>query len=103
MHLGHVTRSDGSVEQVAVKKVKGSISEKEEEELKREYKIVQGLNHPNIVSVKGVVYDPHLLLIMEYLPCGSLLDYFATLHTRPGLKQLMKFATDICEVLEETN
>lgn len=58
----------------------------------------KNLCHPNIVEVKGVVNDPGLLLIMEYLPMGSLLDYFRVCHTKPYVKQLLKFAQDVAEV-----
>lgn len=59
---------------------------------------LQSLCHPNIVEVKGVVNDPGLLLIMEYLPMGSLLDYFRVSLTKPTLRELMKFAQDVAEV-----
>jgi hypothetical protein len=55
------------------------------------------------VEVKGVVNDPGLLLIMEYLPMGSLLDYFRICYTKPNSKQLLKFAQDIAEVGIDSN
>ncbi len=45
-----------------------------------------------------MVNDPGLLLIMEYLPMGSLLDYFRVSLTKPTLRELMKFALDVAEV-----
>ncbi|CAG7733213.1 unnamed protein product [Allacma fusca] len=100
VYMGELIRSDGSPEHVAVKMMKDSLEEKEQEEFQREYQILQSLNHPNIVEVKGVVYDPSLLLIMEFLPMGSLLDYFRMFHTKPNLRQLMKFAKDICDGMD---
>ena len=58
----------------------------------------QSLCHSNIVEMKGVVNDPGLLLVMEYLPMGSLLDYFRICYTKPNEKQLLKFAQDVAEV-----
>lgn len=45
-----------------------------------------------------MVNDPGLLLVMEYLPMGSLLDYFRVSLTKPTLSELMKFAQDVAEV-----
>ncbi|XP_035702306.1 tyrosine-protein kinase JAK2 isoform X2 [Folsomia candida] len=102
VYVGELVRSDGSSEPVAVKMMKEmeSIPEKEQLDFHREFEILKNLCHPNIVEVKGVVNDPGLLLIMEYLPMGSLLDYFRVCHTKPYVKQLLKFAQDVAEGMD---
>ncbi|CAL8096712.1 unnamed protein product [Orchesella dallaii] len=102
VYLGELVRSDGSSENVAVKmmKDKEAIPEKDQLDFQQEFEILQSLCHQNIVEVKGVVNDPGLLLIMEYLPMGSLLDYFRVSLTKPTLRELMKFAQDVAEGME---
>lgn len=61
--------------------------------------IFQSLNHPNIVEIKAIVTDPSTMLVMEFIPMGSLLTYLRM--ERESIKdlQLIKFATDIAEVI----
>jgi len=58
------------------------------------------LNHPKIVEIKAVVTIPSTMLVMEYMPMGSLVAYLRS-ETESGTitdLQLIKFATDVAEV-----
>ncbi|XP_045460768.1 tyrosine-protein kinase hopscotch isoform X2 [Harmonia axyridis] len=83
--------------QVAVKKLKSSGISSSLQDFEREINIMKTLQHPNIVEILGVVRDPEILLIMEFVQHGSLQSYLKinkdSLHT----KQLLKYALDIAK------
>lgn len=85
---------------VAVKQIKSADNKTGYQDLQREIKIMKTLQHKNIVEIKGVVEDPETLLVMEYVPLGSLLIYIKTQRNRLTEKQLLKFSLDIAEGME---
>ena len=59
----------------------------------------QSLSHPNIVEVKAILPETSTMLVMEYIPMGSLLNYLRSPNNAPITnRQLLKFATDVAEV-----
>jgi len=61
----------------------------------------QGLNHPNIVKIEGVLEEPNLMLVMEYVEFGSLSSYMR-LHEDELVDEtnrLLKYSLDIAEVI----
>lgn len=87
-------------EVVAVKQLKTASESAGHQDLLREISIMKKLQHKNIVEIKGVVEDPKTLLVMEYVPFGSMLVYIKTQKDRLKEKQLLKFALDIAEGME---
>uniref|UniRef100_H3DMJ5 non-specific protein-tyrosine kinase n=1 Tax=Tetraodon nigroviridis TaxID=99883 RepID=H3DMJ5_TETNG len=67
----------------------------------KEINVLKSLDHRNIVKYKGCCSEgggQGLLLIMEFLPLGSLLKYLP--KNKLNLSQLMIFAQQICEGME---
>jgi tRNA A-37 threonylcarbamoyl transferase component Bud32 len=64
---------------VAVKQLKSShLSHKQVEEFMDEFKLMKNLRpHPNIVQVLGIVSEPMLCIVTEYMDGGSLLTYIS--------------------------
>lgn len=61
----------------------------------------QRLNHPNIVKIEGVLEEPNLMLVMEYVEHGSLSSYLR-LHEDELVDEtnrLLKYALDIAQVI----
>lgn len=87
-------------EVVAVKQLKSASESAGYQDLLREISIMKKLQHKNIVEIKGVVEDPKTLLVMEFVPFGSMLVYIKTQKDRLKEKQLLKFALDISEGME---
>ncbi|PSS18293.1 hypothetical protein M430DRAFT_82568, partial [Amorphotheca resinae ATCC 22711] len=46
-----------------------------EETARNEVDMLRSLNHPNIIKFEDVLDDPGLVLVMEYIPDGNLLDF----------------------------
>ncbi|XP_062874436.1 tyrosine-protein kinase JAK2 isoform X2 [Trichomycterus rosablanca] len=93
---------DSTGEVVAVKKLQHSTTE-HIRDFKREIEILKSLQHENIVKYKGVCYGAgrrNLLLVMEYLPFGSLRDYLSKNRDRIDHKKLVHYASQICKGME---
>lgn len=61
----------------------------------------QSLDHPNIVRILGILHDPDLQLVMEYVPHGSLQSYLKINRDSLGPKKLLIFAADIATVSKQ--
>lgn len=59
----------------------------------------QKLVHPNVVQIKGVIHEPEISLVMEFVQHGSLKSYLKIHHDKllPE-KHLLKFALDVARV-----
>lgn len=89
---------DLSEQVVAVKCIsdKESADSNRTDDLKREFEILKNLNHDNIVKTLGFVDDVCMMLVVEYMPLGSLLSYLKNTHHEQLLSlPLKKYATDI--------
>jgi serine/threonine protein kinase len=91
-------------EVVAVKRMNPTINHHlGTKDMRREIEIMKQLNHKNVVEIKGVVEDPHIMLVMEYLELGSLSSYLRVRRDRTSTgkeldtQPLKKFAMDIVD------
>ena len=71
----------------------------------KRFVLLQGLNHDNVVKIKGIFHDAaKVLIIMEYMREGSLDHYLRINKDRiqfPG--QLFIFAENVIEVKCDQN
>jgi serine/threonine protein kinase len=56
------------------------------------------LKHPNIVEIKGVIQDPEISLVMEFVKHGSLQSYLKIHKDTLQEETLLKFALDVAKV-----
>ncbi|KAL5275014.1 JAK2 family protein [Megaselia abdita] len=73
-----------------------SINPSELDDFISEIKIMEKLNHKNIVKIKGSIYTPKISIIMEYIESNSFLVYL-TAHKNLKDSSLLKFALDVAE------
>ncbi|EXC19913.1 Serine/threonine-protein kinase HT1 [Morus notabilis] len=89
-------------EDVAVKILRSEhLNNALEDEFAQEVAILREVRHKNVVRFIGACTRlPHLCIVTEYMPCGSLYDYLHTNHNVLKLTQLLKFAIDVCRGME---
>ncbi|CAG8496120.1 14107_t:CDS:2 [Cetraspora pellucida] len=96
--------------EVAIKMI--SLKEMQENEclktgVSREIKILEYINHPNIVSLLDTVETPkHLCLVLEYVPGGELFDYVNDHYekiTEDEVKQIFYELVNTVSYLHESN
>lgn len=94
--FGEVLKATYHGRQVAVKIYKKTASKLA---ITYEASLMTKINHPNLVSFIGLVYEPDdaVYLVTEYLANGSLLTYLHS-RTRDEITELtkLKFSTDVC-------
>lgn len=56
---------------------------------------LQTLKHPNVVEILGVISEPEVCLVMEYVKHGSLQSYLTIHKQELTHKRLLGFALDI--------
>jgi serine/threonine protein kinase len=56
------------------------------------------LEHPNIVQIIGVIQEPEITLVMEFVQHGSLQSYLKIHQETLTQAQLLKFALDVAKV-----
>ncbi|KAM3711535.1 hypothetical protein ACB098_01G116900 [Castanea mollissima] len=72
-----------------------------EDEFAQEVAILRQVRHKNVVHFIGACTKfPHLCIVTEYMPGGSLYDYLHKNHNILELSQLLKFAIDVCKGME---
>jgi Janus kinase 2 len=59
---------------------------------------IQTLEHPNIVQIIGVIQEPEITLVMEFVQHGSLQSYLKIHQETLSQAQLLKFAHDVAKV-----
>jgi serine/threonine protein kinase len=64
------------------------------------YDFIQTLKHPNIVEIKGVIHDPEISLVMEFVQHGSLQSYLKIHKDTLQEETLLKFALDVAKVCQ---
>uniref|UniRef100_A0A2R5LF78 Tyrosine-protein kinase n=1 Tax=Ornithodoros turicata TaxID=34597 RepID=A0A2R5LF78_9ACAR len=69
-------------------------------DLQREIEIMKNLRHPNIVEIKGLVEEPEMMLVMEYVEMGSLLTYLQSFKSKITHPQLLKYSEDIANGMQ---
>lgn len=83
---------------VAVKKLKTGAMSSGLQDFEREIDIMKGLQHPNVVGILGVLREPEIALVMEFIEHGSLQSYLKIHRESLHIKQLLKYSLDIAEV-----
>ncbi|NXY00823.1 JAK1 kinase, partial [Pteruthius melanotis] len=94
---------DNTGEQVAVKSLKPESGGNHIADLKKEIEILRNLYHDNIVKYKGICTEDGgsgIKLIMEFLPSGSLKEYLPRNKNKINIKQLLKYAVQICKGMD---
>ncbi|PIN16258.1 Tyrosine kinase [Handroanthus impetiginosus] len=72
-----------------------------EVEFAQEVAILRQVQHGNVVRFIGACTKlPHLCIVTEYMPGGSLYEYLHKNHLALKLPQLLKFAIDVCKGME---
>uniref|UniRef100_A0A8C0UHW7 Tyrosine-protein kinase n=1 Tax=Cyanistes caeruleus TaxID=156563 RepID=A0A8C0UHW7_CYACU len=69
----------------------------------QEIEILRNLYHDNIVKYKGICTEDGgsgIKLIMEFLPSGSLKEYLPRNKNKINLKQLLRYAVQICKGMD---
>ncbi|KAK7279851.1 hypothetical protein RJT34_24910 [Clitoria ternatea] len=89
-------------EDVAVKVLRSEqLNDALEDEFAQEVAILRQVHHKNVVRFIGACTKcPHLCIITEYMPGGSLYDYLHKNRNVLELSQLLKFAIDVCKGME---
>ncbi|XP_076665720.1 tyrosine-protein kinase hopscotch isoform X1 [Andrena cerasifolii] len=98
VYRGTLERENGKdteQQQVAIKKLKTRALEADLRDFEREISIMKTLKHPNVVEILGVISDPEVCLVMEYVKHGSLQSYLAIHKQELTCKRLLGFALDI--------
>ncbi|KAJ8678849.1 hypothetical protein QAD02_014636 [Eretmocerus hayati] len=98
VYLGTLEREsvkDAEPQQVAVKKLKMRALEADLRDFEREIDIMKTLKHPNVVEILGVISEPEVCLVMEFVKHGSLQSYLAIHRETLTHKTLLGFALDI--------
>ncbi|KAH6782531.1 hypothetical protein C2S51_007824 [Perilla frutescens var. frutescens] len=87
---------------VAVKVLKSEhLNNSLEGEFAQEVAILRQVQHENVVRFIGACTKlPHLCIVTEYMPRGSLYEYLHKNHLALKLPQLLKFAIDVCKGME---
>lgn len=101
VYKGTLERLDCEPELVAVKKLRTDALSTTLADFEREINIMKTLEHPNVVQIKGVVQEPEVNLVMEFVQHGSLKSYLQ-IHRDKLLpdKHLLKFALDVARGME---
>ncbi|CAG9813018.1 unnamed protein product [Phaedon cochleariae] len=86
--------------QVAVKKLKSSAVSSCLQDFEREINIMKSLKHPNIVEILGVLREPEISLVMEFVHHGSLQSYLKIYRESLQEAQLLKYALDIVKGMD---
>ncbi|XP_012263583.2 tyrosine-protein kinase hopscotch [Athalia rosae] len=85
----------GNQQQVAVKKLKTKALEADLRDFEREISIMKTLKHPNVVEILGVISEPEVCLVMEFVKHGSLQSYLAIHRETLTHRRLLGFALNI--------
>ncbi|XP_069009474.1 tyrosine-protein kinase JAK2 isoform X1 [Embiotoca jacksoni] len=93
---------DNTGEMVAVKKLQPN-KQSTLEDFQKEVNTLSVLNYDYIVKYRGVCYSMGRLsmsLVMEYLPCGSLIGYLENNKHNINTRRMLLFASQICKGME---
>ncbi|XP_041647969.1 tyrosine-protein kinase JAK2 isoform X2 [Cheilinus undulatus] len=93
---------DNTGEYVAVKKLQHN-KQSTLEEFKKEVDALSAFHSDYIVKYRGVCYSTGRLsmsLVMEYMPCGSLIHYLENNRHKVNTRRMLLFASQICKGME---
>lgn len=91
---------ESTIKQVAIKQFKTTPDKNSLKDFEREIKIMQSLQHPNIVKIITWMQYPSVLIIMEYMRHGSFHMYLSAHSPSLTTQRLLKFAKDIASGME---
>ena len=95
------SKSNGTNTVVAAKSAKTDGSMKRTDELLKEVAMMTSLQHPNLIKLHGVsLCSTQSLLVVEFAPCGNLLNYLKLNSGRILITQLIHFATQLASALD---
>ncbi|XP_074360328.1 serine/threonine-protein kinase STY46-like isoform X2 [Apium graveolens] len=99
---GDLFRATYCGQDVAVKVLRSeNLNKTLEDEFAHEADILREVQHRNVVRFIGsCTKPPHLCIVTEFMPGGSLFDYLHRNDTKMELSQLVKFAIDVCSGME---
>ncbi|MCD7456362.1 Serine/threonine-protein kinase edr1 [Datura stramonium] len=99
---GEVYHADWNGTEVAVKKfLDQDFSGAALAEFKREVRIMRRLRHPNVVRFMGAITrPPHLSIITEFLPRGSLYRIIHRPHSQIDEQRRIKMALDVAKGMD---
>lgn len=98
--LEHIGDKEAEPKLVAIKKLKKAAMASCISDFEREISIMKGLKHPNIVEILGVLQEPEVSLVMEFVHHGSLQSYLKIYRETLTIKQLLNYALDIAKGME---
>uniref|UniRef100_A0A665VLH1 Tyrosine-protein kinase n=1 Tax=Echeneis naucrates TaxID=173247 RepID=A0A665VLH1_ECHNA len=90
---------DNTGELVAVKRLQPN-KQSTQEDFQKEVNTLSVLHCDYIVKYRGVCYSMGNLLVMEYLPHGSLIGYLENNRHNVNTRRLLLFASQICKGME---
>ena len=89
---------------MAIKKMRAGLIDKEGfESFGKEVVMLARLNHENIVSFKGYVLEPALLIVMDFVDGGTLREFVVNSHDNlgpPGLQTTVKILSGCAQALK---
>lgn len=88
------------VKQVAIKRLKAVPDQNVKCDFEREIKIMQTLQHPNIVKVIAGIAKAPIFIVMELVRHGSFLLYLSSQRPTLTTPRVLKFAEDIASGME---
>lgn len=91
---------ESTIKQVAIKQFKTTPDKNSLKDFEREIKIMQSLQHPNIVKIITWMHHPSILIIMEYMRHGSFHMYLSAHSPSLTTQRLLQFAKDIASGME---
>ncbi|KAF1002687.1 hypothetical protein AG4045_012451 [Apium graveolens] len=99
---GDLFRATYCGQDVAVKVLRSeNLNKTLEDEFAHEADILREVQHRNVVRFIGsCTKPPHLCIVTEFMPGGSLFDYLHRNDTKMELSQLVKFAIDVVKVAD---
>lgn len=88
-------RLKSSKKQVAVKTCRMTLPDEQKRKFLQEGRILKQYDHPNIVKLIGIcVQKQPIMIVMELVPGGSLLNFLRKNTTTMNSKQLMGMCRD---------
>lgn len=84
----------GETERVAVKRITNHTAIASRE-IRKEIELLKKLNHEHVIQIKGYVERPQLLLVMEYMENGSLVNFLKLKEPTGADVPALVFASEI--------
>jgi len=94
--FGIVYLAKWRLQEVAVKKIKTDLNEKQKGDFIKEAELMKSLRpHKNVVTLLGVCYNP-ACIVTDYLPNGTVYHYLRNRDVQIDGAMVLKMARDVC-------